>query len=286
MKISVVIPVLNEEKYIEQCIQSILNNTVLPMEILICDGGSIDKTKEIAKEFSLVTILDNIDKTAASGRNIGIKHASGNIIAFTDGDCYVDKNWIEQMIVNFTERSIDGLRGKIIPAAPENKYEDFWNDLAWNVLMNFGDKPHTILTKNIRHCLVTANCAYKREVLHNLNGFDAWFGNNAEDTDLSWRAIDKQLYLHYDPSVKVITHGVTTLKGIRKKSFRNGISSSKLQKRHGTKINFDPLIYKLWWVNFIGLFKRTQNSGLNLMQLTWHLFGKYYGSIKAKVVNI
>ena len=286
MKISVVIPTLNEEKYIKQCINSIFDNSIKPFEIIICDGGSIDRTKIIAKMYRKIVVFDNIDKTAASGRNIGIEHAKGDIIAFTDGDCFVDKNWIKNIQHCFSTRNIDGLRGRIIAAEPENIFESFWNNLAWNILMNYDDTPRLIFNKTIRECLTTANCAYKKEVLLKLNGFDPWFGNNAEDADLSWRALDEKFILYYDPSVIVSAHGVTTLKDIRQKSFRNGISSSKLQKRHGSFFNFDPLIHKLWWRNLASCLKGVPSASLNLTQVTWHLLGKYWGSFKAKVINL
>jgi len=286
MDISVVMPVLNEEKYIRDCLHSILDNTVLPKEIIVCDGGSVDRTVEIVKEFPNIIILDNVHKTAASGRNIGIEHASGEIIAFTDGDCYVDNTWIEQIQQCFSSKDIDGLRGKITPAESGNRYEIFWNNVALNVVMTFDNVPRRIMSKSVKECLVTANCAYKREALLKLNGFDIWFGNNAEDTDLSWRALGSQLFLYYQPSVKVYAHGATTLRSIRQKSFRNGVSSSKLQKRHGKRINFDVNLYKMLIRNFIGLFMRTPDAGLNLFGLTWHLLGKYYGSIKVWVINL
>ena len=49
----------------------------------------------LASKFSEVTILDNPRKTAAAGRNVGIRHAKGDIIAFTDGDCIVEKTWLD-----------------------------------------------------------------------------------------------------------------------------------------------------------------------------------------------
>ena len=97
MKISVVIPVYNEEKHITQCIDALIHNTRRPDEILLADGGSSDRTLMLASKFSEVTILDNPRKTAAAGRNVGIRHAKGDIIAFTDGDCkhLLNLSWMD-----------------------------------------------------------------------------------------------------------------------------------------------------------------------------------------------
>ena len=84
MKISVVIPVYNEEKYIVSCIDALVNNTHKPYEIIVVDGGSTDRTRLLASQYSDVIILDNRRKTAAAGRSIGIKRAEVDVIAFTD----------------------------------------------------------------------------------------------------------------------------------------------------------------------------------------------------------
>ena len=97
-RISVVIPVFNEEKNIRDTLNSIYNNTMKPFEIIVADGRSSDSTVDIIRsEFKDVILINNEKKTAAAGRNAGIKKAVGNIIAFTDGDCIVDPKWIESI---------------------------------------------------------------------------------------------------------------------------------------------------------------------------------------------
>ena len=253
---------------------------------MLADGGSSDRTLMLASKFSEVTILDNPRKTAAAGRNVGIRHAKGDIIAFTDGDCIVEKNWLEEIEKAFIKYELDGLGGKVTTAPFENKYEKYWGTLAWKVIMSFGDDAYQVKEKKLNDAFVTANCAYSRKLLKRIKGFDLWFANNAEDVDLCWRALDQKAKLMYIPSVVIKAHSVTTLKGIKQKSFRNGVSSSKLQKRYGKWFNYDINIYKMWVQNFVGLFTKKPEAKLNLIEITWHLLGKYYGSIKAHVINI
>ena len=164
MKISVVIPVYNEEKHITQCIDALIHNTRRPDEILLADGGSSDRTLMLASKFSEVTILDNPRKTAAAGRNVGIRHAKGDIIAFTDGDCIVEKNWLEEIEKAFIKYELDGLGGKVTTAPFENKYEKYWGTLAWKVIMSFGDDAYQVKEKKLNDAFVTANCAYSRKL--------------------------------------------------------------------------------------------------------------------------
>ena len=286
-RISVVIPVFNEENNIRDTLNSIYNNTMKPFEIIVADGGSSDSTVDIIRrEFEDVILINNEKKTAAAGRNAGIKKAAGNIIAFTDGDCIADAHWIESINSFFENNDIDGMRGRVCNATPRNRIDKYWGELAWEKLMFFGDEVIDIKDKNIRIALVTANCAYTKKFLYKIKGFSNWFGNNAEDVDLCWRAIEHGAKLKYNPEARIYSHNVTTIGGVIKKSFRNGVSSSKLQKKYGGRFNFDPYIYKMLGSNLIGVFTLKKDSGLNLIELVSHLNGKYYGSIRYKVFNI
>ena len=287
MTISVVIPVFIEEKRIIAALSAIQNGSLLPMEIIVVDGGSSDRTVSLVqRSYPDVILLNNPDRTAAAGRNVGIQKARGDIVAFTDGDCIVDKDWLRNILKHFEQQDIDGLGGKVLNAVPENHYEEYWGNLAWNLIMSFPDKSYVVKEKKLNDAFVTANCAYKRSLLDRIHGFNEFFANNAEDVDLCWRAVDSGAKLIYVPDVVIYAHNVTTLKGIAKKSFRNGVSSSKLQKVYGGKVNFDPNIYKMLRKNLAGIVKKEKDAKLNCVELLCHLFGKYYGSVKVGVINI
>ena len=126
MTISVIIPTLNEEKRISDTLEAIYSGTLLPSEIIVVDGGSSGWTVRIIKEkYPDVVLLNNPERTAAAGRNVGIKKAKGDIIAFTDGDCIVDRDWLNNIKIHFGNKEIDGLGGKVMNAPPENHYEEY-----------------------------------------------------------------------------------------------------------------------------------------------------------------
>lgn len=286
MTISVVIPTYNEEKRIADCLQAIKDGSLQPLEIIVADGMSKDKTVEIAKEYGAV-VVTNEKRHAAGGRNAGIAAAKGDIIAFIDGDCIADRDWLKEIDKAFSEEDIDGLGTYIEPAEPYNKYEEFWGKLSLQILMSYGDEPYYVTEKTLNTAFITASCAYKRSLLEKLEGFSDYFANNAEDIDLCWRALDSGAKLKYVPTAKIIAHSPTTLKGICKKSYRNGISSSKLQKVYsGKKFNIDTKLYKAWWANFFKMFIGRKYSFLFVAELTCHMWGKYIGSIKCGVINL
>lgn len=287
MTISVVIPVYNEEKRILDTLQALYEGSEMPREVIVVDGCSTDRTVNIIKEnFPDIIVLNNPGRTAAAGRNIGIKKAKGDIIAFTDGDCIVNNNWIKNIRRHFEEQDIDGLGGRVLNAQPENHYEEYWGNLAWNIIMSFPEESYEVIEQKLNDAFVTANCAYTKKLLYRIKGFNRFFANNAEDVDLCWRAIRKGAKLLYVPDVIIYAHNVTTLRGIAKKSFRNGVSSSKVQKVYGGKVNYDLGIYKMLLKSICGMVKREKDAGLNCIELTCHLFGKYYGSLRYGVINV
>lgn len=285
ISISVIIPTYNEEKYIKNCISSIKNGSISPLEIIVSDGGSNDRTVEIAKNMG-VKVVNNPKKHAAGGRNEGIKISKGNVIAFIDADCIADKYWLEEIKNTFEKEDIDGLGTYIEPATFANKYEKFWGTFSLKMIMTFGNDPYYVKQRTLNDAFITASCAYKKELLERLKGFDNWFANNAEDIDICWRALEAGAKLKYEPRAKVKAHSPTNLKGIKRKSFRNGISSSKLQKKYGSFFNFDLNIYKALFFSLGKMFLGEKNSYLFVIEILWHLAGKYYGSFKVGVINI
>ena len=104
MKISVVIPAYNEEKYIGRTLESVKNlelekNT---LEILVINGGSTDRTAEIAKSYG-ARVKDEPHKGIGFARQHGMLHATGDIILYTDADTIVAKDWLSNYFKAFSD---------------------------------------------------------------------------------------------------------------------------------------------------------------------------------------
>ena len=91
-KLSVIIPVYNVENYLRECLDSITNQTVKDIEIICIDDGSTDNSPNILKEYqkkdSRIKIITKKNGGQASARNLGIKEAQGEYIAFIDASDY------------------------------------------------------------------------------------------------------------------------------------------------------------------------------------------------------
>ena len=99
-KVSVVVPVYNVEKYVEKCLNSLVNQTFKDIEIIVVNDGSKDNSLEVVKKFendTRVKIISQENKGLSGARNTGIDNASGDYIAFLDSDDWVDYDFIEKL---------------------------------------------------------------------------------------------------------------------------------------------------------------------------------------------
>ncbi|PIY72185.1 hypothetical protein COY87_02305 [Candidatus Roizmanbacteria bacterium CG_4_10_14_0_8_um_filter_33_9] len=113
MKISVVIPVYNEEKYIIPCIKSLLNQTLPADEIIVVDNNCQDNTITLCKQFSQITIIQEHIQGMIPTRNKGFNTAKGDVIARCDADAILPNNWISEIKKQFSTHTIDALTGPI-----------------------------------------------------------------------------------------------------------------------------------------------------------------------------
>ena len=101
IKISVIVPVYNAEKYLSDCIDSILNQTLKEIELILINDGSTDNSLQICREKaskdSRVKIINKKNEGQGYARNIGIDRAKGEFITFVDSDDYIDKEAYEKM---------------------------------------------------------------------------------------------------------------------------------------------------------------------------------------------
>lgn len=99
--VSVIIPVYNVEKYLRQCLDSVINQTLKDIEIICVDDGSTDTSLEILKEYKekddRITILTQQNQYAGVARNHGLSIAKGKYLSFLDSDDFFDLNMLKEM---------------------------------------------------------------------------------------------------------------------------------------------------------------------------------------------
>ncbi|WP_394826573.1 glycosyltransferase family 2 protein [Pendulispora albinea] len=121
--VSIVIPCLNEEAYLEECLRSLLEQDYPKdrMEILVADGMSIDKTREIlehvASEDARVRLIDNPDRIQAAGLNAAIRASKGDIIVRMDVHAEYSADFVRQCVAVLQETGADNAGGAARPRA-------------------------------------------------------------------------------------------------------------------------------------------------------------------------
>ena len=111
-KVSVIIPVYNEEDRIHDCLYAVTHQTVKPYEILVIDNNSTDQTAVIAKQFKQVTVVKEPIQGLTMARNNGFNMANGDILARIDADTIISDTWVQQVQQAFMlDTNLDGISG-------------------------------------------------------------------------------------------------------------------------------------------------------------------------------
>jgi len=201
--ISVIVPVLNRERDIGRCLESLLALDYPSFEIIVVENGSTDQTPEVISRYPVRMVIER-KRGAYIARNTGMEMAQGEIIAFTDSDCVVEKDWLKALAGNYIDQRVGGVGGHLLPFKASTMVEQF---LSFGILAIFHSPrkgpvrsdPHRFLSG----ALGSANMSYRSCVLKELGGFDpnlAFFGG---DYDLCWRVQRAGYAVIYDPEAIV-----------------------------------------------------------------------------------
>lgn len=120
MKISVIIPVYNSSTYLRKCLDSVVNQTLKDIEIIVINDGSTDDSKNIIEEYLCkyknknIIFIDQENKGIGKTRNIGIKKATGEYITFVDSDDYIKENMLEEYYKYAKKHNFDLVIGSYI----------------------------------------------------------------------------------------------------------------------------------------------------------------------------
>lgn len=113
--LSIIVPVYNADKYIEECIQSILSQTYENFELLLIDDGSTDQSLKICNKFKRidkrVKVFQKPNGGVSSARNLGLEKSKGDLISFCDADDIIDRKAYEILLDNFKKNNVDRIVG-------------------------------------------------------------------------------------------------------------------------------------------------------------------------------
>ncbi len=219
MKISVVIPTANRHDKILRAIEKIYENTILPHEVIVVDQSQDDATANVLArsiEQGKVKYIKDEGTGISRSKNIGWQYASGEIVAFTDDDAWVESTWLENIASSFLDRQfkIGVLGGKIIPVY-EEKNLNWTCPERWSYLLPASDLGDVFGAYEGDSTPPGVNFSIHRSLLEKFSGFDERLGVNngrsiqifGEDNDLSCRIKKAGYELVYNPSC-IVYHPV------------------------------------------------------------------------------
>ncbi len=202
--ISVLVPAYNEEKTIEDTINSIFEIDYPIKEVIAINDGSTDRTKEIIqrllKKYPELKLLDKKNSGKGSSLNHGIKMAKGELIVVVDADSYPAKDSFKKMVGYFDEEKVGAATCVIVPRNKNTLLEKM-QFIEYNVIA-FTRK----LLEYVDGIYVTPGplAIYRKTALEKIGGFDE--NNLTEDIELTWRII----YAGYERKMCLSTYVTTT----------------------------------------------------------------------------
>lgn len=125
MKVSIIIPVFNKEKYLDECLTSAINQTLTDIEIICVNDGSTDASQKILDEYSKrdsrIQIIKQDNHGPGHARNEGLKMAGGEYVFFLDADDWIESNTLEKLYLNAKDNRSDLVLFNAVEYLPENK---------------------------------------------------------------------------------------------------------------------------------------------------------------------
>lgn len=228
LPVSIIIACRNEERFIGNCLDSFLTQDYFKedMEILVVDGMSEDKTREIVKEYSqkysFIKLIDNPNKTTPFAFNIGIKNSKGDFLFFIGAHAKYEKNFISKSIEYLKKYNAD-VSGGVLKTMPKTNTL-FARAIALSLSSVFGAGNSVFRTgtkKPVWVDTVFGGC-YKREVFDKVGLLNEKL-TRSQDMEFSQRMKKAGIKILLFPEVVANYYPKDTLKGFFKHNFKDGV---------------------------------------------------------------
>jgi cellulose synthase/poly-beta-1,6-N-acetylglucosamine synthase-like glycosyltransferase len=218
----------NEEKNIRDCLDSLvsLEYSQSLYEIIVVDSSQ-DSTKEIVSGYKKVRLFESKHKEFSPKRNLGIKEARNEIIAFIDADCIVPSDWLQKMLQKISVRDVAAVASNAYPPPDSPFFGKLVACLGRPVGGAIGfDSYFRKLDRGIS-VVSTANTLFKKSALLEVGAFDedSRFSAGGEDFDVSQKLLAAGYILEYQ-SDAFVYHKTRDLKNFLKWSFRQGVAQN------------------------------------------------------------
>ena len=178
--VSVVVCAYNAADTLEDNLSSLEKLTYPDVEIILVNDGSRDRTSEIGHAHPRVTVIDIPNGGLSAARNVGLAKATGDIVAYTDADTRVDRDWLTFLVQPFLRSDVVGSGGPNVVPADDSP-------IAQCIARAPGGPTHVLLDDRIAEHVPGCNMAFRREALLAIGGFNPIYLRAGDDVDVCWR---------------------------------------------------------------------------------------------------
>jgi len=223
--VSIIVPVRNEEKYIEECILSILEQDygIERIELIFVDGLSNDSTRNIIEKYiemypNTIILLENSQKTVPYAMNLGIRNSHGNYIIRMDAHSKYEHNYVSKCITTIINTGADNVGGLAIAKGKGLIGESFANVLSskfgvGNSLFRLNSESGYVDTVPFG--------AYPKKTFSKYGMYDERLERN-QDYELNWRIRKNGGKIYLNSDIKLLYYCRSSIKEIVKQSYENG----------------------------------------------------------------
>jgi len=275
--VTVVVPVRNRELTIQPLLESLqkLDYDRNKVEVIVVDGNSTDKTREIVKKYPVKLVVEK-RKGLNLARNTGIKCAKGEIVAFTDSDCRVPPNWITKIVENFKDPRVSCVGG-----SAKALDSDFISQYADNSIVRlmplFMKREELEKVKPFFRHPAGCNMAFRRKVAEEVGYFDENIQYGFDEVEFADRICRAGYKMILDPDVLVWHKHRSTFREFLKQNFQYGKGSGLVLKRKRlkdavSKWSFLGLMGFISWLAIVGSLTFLTFTSISSI-FFWLLFG-------------
>lgn len=225
MKISVVLTILNEEKTIGGFLNSLYKQSLLPGEVVIVDGGSVDKTcviinDQLSSASWRINNMKLIKKPGANrsvGRNIGIEKAKGDVIAVTDAGCILDKDWLKNITKPFDDKKVMAVAGFYKPIC-KNIFQKCLAPYFCTMERGTGGNRREKKGEKVEFLPSSRSVAFRKKVWEKAGGYPQNL-NYCEDLVFDQKVIKTGYKFYFEPSAIVYWPMKNSIKSVFKQFY-------------------------------------------------------------------
>jgi O-antigen biosynthesis protein len=227
-RVSVVVCAYNAADTLEDCLASLDKLTYPDFEVIVVNDGSRDATGDIARRHSRVRLIEVPNAGLSAARNVGLAEATGVIVAYTDADTRVDRDWLTFLVQPFVTSDVVGSGGpNIVPKDDP--------PIAQCIARAPGGPTHVLLDDRIAEHVPGCNMAFRRDALLAIGGFNPIYLRAGDDVDVCWRLQARGWKIGFSAAALVWHHHRSSVKAYWRQQVGYGEGETWLMAHHPEK---------------------------------------------------